>query len=338
MEERAHLAKERFMRRAVWTIMATVLAVTSIPAVFAAGSKDAAGAPAAGAYRFTMVIYGTTGNPFWKKVVAGATDTATTLGVKLDIQYAEDQAEKQVNILETAIGNKVDGIGLIINYDDAYDKVVEKARTAGIPVVAYNIDDTRGPAGNQRMAFIGQDFVTAGYLITKRLIDTYGIKKGDLVVCPVEHPAAVYAAKRYEGVKKALDEVGAVSEVLDTGAISLEDTLTKLTQYMVGHPNTKAVLAMGGMPMEVAPQAIREAGLNIPNAGFDITKKIITNILEGKSLATVDQQPYYQGSFTVMQLYLNRKFGLLPCDINTGGAIIDKSNAARVLELADTVR
>jgi simple sugar transport system substrate-binding protein len=260
------------------------------------------------------------------------------LGVKLDIQYADDQAEKQVNILETAIGNKVEGIGIVINYDDAYDKVVQKAMDAGIPVIAYNIDDTKGAAGNARMAFVGQDFVTAGYLITKRMIQTYNIRKGDLVVCPVEHPAAVYAAKRYQGIKKALDEVGAVSEVLDTGAISLEDTLTKLTQYMVGHKDTKAVLAMGGMPMEVAPQAIKEAGLDIPNAGFDITRKIITNIIEGKSLATVDQQPYDQGAFTVMQLYLNKKYGLLPCDINTGGAIIDKTKAARVLELADTVR
>lgn len=305
--------------------------------LFAGGSQEKSSSSMP-AYRFTMVIYGTTGNPFWKKVVAGATETADILGIKLDIQYADDQAEKQVNILETAISNKADGIGIIINYDDAYDKVVKKALDAGIPVVAYNIDDTQGAAGNARMAFVGQDFVTAGYLITKRLIQMYGIKSGDFVVCPVEHPAAVYAAKRYEGVKKALDEVGARSEVLDTGAISLEDTLTKLTQYLVGHKETKAVLAMGGMPMEMAPQAIKEAGLNIPNAGFDITKKIINNILEGKSLATVDQQPYYQGSFTVTQLFLNKKYGLLPCDINTGGAIIDKTNATKVLELADTVR
>ena len=293
---------------------------------------------AAQQYRFTMVIYGTTGNPFWKKVVAGATETAKIYGCNVDIQYAEDDQERQNNIIETAIANKVDGIGIIINIDDAYDATVKKARDAGIPVICYNIDDTKGAAGNARMAFIGQDFVTAGYLITKRLIDTYGIKKGDHVLCPVEHPGAVYAAKRYEGVKKALDEVGATSEVLDSGAISLEDTLDKITQYLLGHPKTAAVLAMGGMPMEMAPQAIEAAGLKIPSAGFDLTKKILTNVLEGKSLATVDQQPYYQGAFTIMQLVNYKKYGLLPCDINTGGGIVDKSNAQQVLELADTVR
>lgn len=314
----------------------TVLLLMAAGMLFAGGQKEpqAAGED----YRFTMVIYGTTGNPFWAKVVSGAEETAETLGVNVDIQYADNEPEKQNNILETAIANRVDGIGMIINLDDAYDKTVKKAIDAGIPVIAYNIDDTKGPDGNARLAFIGQDFVTAGYLITTRLIETYNIGSGDHVVCPVEHPEAVYAAKRYEGVKKALDEVGASSEVLDTGAVSLEDTLNKMTQYLVGHSDTDAILAMGGMPMEMAPKAAEEAGMDIPNAGFDITKTIINNILDGKSLATVDQQPYYQGSFTIMQLYMNQKYGLLPCNVNTGGAIIDKSNAQVVLELADTVR
>jgi len=321
-------------RRLGTTIIVAVILSFLATFAFAKGQAEATGPK----YKFSMVIYGTVGNPFWKKVVAGAKDAAGGLGADLDIQYADDDSVKQVSIIETAIVNKVDGIGIIINLDDAYIKVIEKARAAGIPVVAYNIDSTKGAEGTDRMAFIGQDFVTAGYLITKRLINAYGIKAGDHVVAPVEHPEAVYAAKRFEGVKKALDEVGATAEVLNTGGVSLDDTLTKLTQYLLGHKNTAAVLAMGGMPMEMAPQAIHDAGLNIPNAGFDITKTIINNIMSGKSLATVDQQPYYQGLFTVVQLYLNKRYGLLPCDINTGGAIIDKTNAEAVLKYADTVR
>ena len=137
-------------------------------------------------YRFTMILYGTTGNPFWKKVVAGATETAKTYGVQVDIQYADNEPEKQNNIIETAIANQVDGLGLVLNLDDAYDETVKKAMDAGIPVIAFNIDDSEGADGNPRMAFIGQDFVTAGYLITKRLIKAYDIKEGDHVVCPVE--------------------------------------------------------------------------------------------------------------------------------------------------------
>ena len=323
-------------KRVAVLAVCVVLLLSMATAVFAGGQAERP--VATEDYRFTMVIYGTTGNPFWAKVVAGATETADVLGVNLDIQYADDDAERQINILETAITNQVDGIGIIINYDDAYNRVVQRAIDSGIPVIAYNIDHSLGYEGNARMAFIGQDFQVAGYLITRRLIEEAGIGRGDHVVAPVEHPGAVYAQQRYAGVRRALDEVGATSEVLDTGGVSLEDTLDRLTQYLLGRRDTAAVLAMGGMPMEMAPQAIRDAGLDIPNAGFDISARIVTNILEGRSLATVDQQPYLQGANTVMQLYLNNKYGLLPVDINTGGAIIDQTNAQIVLELADTVR
>ncbi len=323
-------------KRVAVLAVCVVLLLSMATTVFAGGQAERP--VATEDYRFTMVIYGTTGNPFWAKVVAGATETADVLGVNLDIQYADDDAERQINILETAITNQVDGIGIIINYDDAYNRVVQRAIDSGIPVIAYNIDHSLGYEGNARMAFIGQDFQVAGYLITRRLIEEAGIGRGDHVVAPVEHPGAVYAQQRYAGVRRALDEVGATSEVLDTGGVSLEDTLDRLTQYLLGRRDTAAVLAMGGMPMEMAPQAIRDAGLDIPNAGFDISARIVTNILEGRSLATVDQQPYLQGANTVMQLYLNNKYGLLPVDINTGGAIIDQSNAQIVLELADTVR
>ena len=289
-------------------------------------------------YNFTMIIYGTSGNPFWTKVVNGAREAAELFKVNVDIQFAEDDPVRQNNLIEIAIANKADGIGVCINIDDAYDETVKKAMDAGIPVIAYNVDDSQGAAGNARMAFIGQNFEVAGYLIAKRAIEVAGLKKGDHVVCPVEHPTAVYAAGRYSGVKKALDEVGCTSEVLDTGAVSLGDTLTKLTQYLLGHKETKAVIALGHMPTEVAPQAIAEAGLNIPNAGFDIAETIVKNILEGKTIATVDQQPFYQGFFTIAQLYYYRKYGLIPCDINTGGAIIDRSNAEPILKFSATVR
>lgn len=292
------------------------------------------------AYNFTMVIYGTTGNPFWKKVVTGAEEMADMLGVNLNIQYAEDDPEQQINIIETAISTGADGIGFIINIDDAYDEVVQKGLDAGIVMVAYNIDDSRGAEGtNPRMAFIGQDFVASGYVLGKSMIEAYGLSSGDHVVCPVEHPGAVYAAQRFEGVKNAMDEVGVTSELLDSGAISLEDTLTKITQYLLGNPETDAVIALGGMPCEMAPQAIEDAGLDIPTGGFDLTEGILQNIIDGKMLGTVDQQPYYQGSLTVYFMWANNKYALGPCNVNTGTLVlIDAEAAELILPLSETHR
>ncbi len=313
-------------------MLATALAAGTISCTQRPGAGDGV------TYRFTVILYGTPGNPFWTKVVAGANEAADKLDANVDIQFANNDAARQNDIIETAIANKVDGIGVTLNYDDAYDESVKKAIDNGIPVIAFNIDDSKRGEGNARLTYIGQDMEAAGYLIASRLVEDAGLEKDSFVVCPVEHPEAVYAVQRYAGVKRALDEAGVKSEVLNTGALSLEDTLNKLTQYLIGHPETDAICAMGGMPMEVAPKAAEDAGLDIPSAGFDLTRQIAKNIQDGKSFATVDQQPFYQGFFTVAQLYYNRKYGLSPCFINTGGAIIDKSNVATVLDLAGTVR
>lgn len=283
-------------------------------------------------YEFTMIVYGDTGNPFWQSVVAGVKEEAKKYDVSVNINYARNDPERQNDMIETAMANKVDGIGVVLNLDEAYDENVKKAINKGIPVIAFNIDDSEGRKGNARMAFVGQDFVEAGYKVTQRLIEEGDIGEGDHVVCPVEHPEAVYARKRYQGVKKALDEVGATSEVLDSGAVSLEDNLTKIVQYLMGHQNTDAILSMGQMPLEVTPQAIEEVGMDIPNAGFDLSETILKNIIDGKTIATVDQQPFYQGAFTVMQLYYQNKYGLVPVSINTGGAIVDQDNAKAALE------
>ncbi|MCL5269452.1 MAG: substrate-binding domain-containing protein [bacterium] len=304
-------------------------------------SESPAGAPAAAArprYHFVMIIFGSAGNPFWLKVNKGAEEAGARLGCKVDIQYADSDPVKENDLIETCIANKVDGMGVVIYSDEAYDLSVKKAIDAGIPVICFNTDDTQGARGNARLAYIGQSIETAGTLIAERLVREAGLQRGDHVVCPVEHPEATYAQLRYAGARKVFDAAGITHELLNTGSVSLEETLTRLTQYLIGNKQTRAVLALGGMPLEMAPKAIAEAGLNIPNAGFDLTREIVRNILDGKTLATVDQQPFYQGFMTICQLYYNRQYGLLPCDINTGGAMIDKTNAAPALALAGDIR
>ncbi len=109
------------------------------------------------------------------------------------------------------------------------------------------------------MAFMGQNFVETGYLIGKRMIKDHGIKKGDHVFTPVEAPQATYAVLRHAGVKKAMDEIGATTEVLGTGNDHAQ-ALNLMTQYLLGHPDTDAVVGLGQTPTSQAVQAIKDAG------------------------------------------------------------------------------
>lgn len=289
-------------------------------------------------YHFTLVFFSSPGNPFWTKIISGAEEIAKALNCKVNMQFAYNDPVKQNDIIETAVSNKIDGLGIVINTDDAYNESVKKAIARGVPVIAFNLDHSRGKEGNARMAYIGLDYVRGGEIVAQRLVQDAHLKAGDHVVCPVEHPEAIYSIQQYEGIKKVFEPLQINSEILNTGSMSLEESLNRLTQYLLGHKNTTAVLAMGGMPMEVAPQAIKDASMDIPNIGFDITKEILQNIMDGKTIAALEQEPFYQGAFTVMQLYYYKKYGLMPCDICTGPVMIDKTNAAACFELADTVR
>jgi simple sugar transport system substrate-binding protein len=289
-------------------------------------------------YHFTLVFFSSPGNPFWTKIIYGAEEMAQALHCKINMQFAYNDPVKQNDIIETAVSNRIDGLGIVINTDEAYNESVKKAIERNVPVIAFNLDHSRGKEGNARMAYIGLDYVKGGEIVARRLVQEAHLKAGDHVVCPVEHPDAIYSIQQYEGIKKVFVPLGIKSEVLNTGSTSLEESLNRLTQYLLGHTDTAAVLAMGGMPMEVTPQAIADASMNIPNVGFDISKEILRNIMDGKTIATLEQEPFYQGAFTVMQLYYYKKYGLMPCDICTGPVMIDKTNAAACFELADTVR
>ena len=288
--------------------------------------------------KITMIIYTSPGVPFFNPLIKGAQDAAKQEDVDLDIQYANNDQVLENNIIQTAVANKVDGLGVVIWDDHAFKKSICDAVHAGIPVIAFNIDNTKGAAGSCRLAFIGQDFVSAGYLIGKRMVAAAHLKKGDLVFTPVEFPDAAYATLRHEGVQKALDEVGAKSEIIGTGG-NLPEVRTKMVQYLIGHSDVKAIVGLGEQPMIEALPSLKEAKLKAPVGGFDVSKEILDGIANGDIVATVDQQPYSQGFFTIHQLALKIRYGLYPSDMKTGGlGLVDKTNYKYAVKWAGTYR
>lgn len=287
-----------------------------------------------------LVPWSQSSNPFFEAVVSGARDAAAQQGVQLDIQFGEEDQNREKTILETAVANKVDAIAVNIADDNAYKDIMCKAMAQGIPVVTFNIDDSRhgAPGSSCRMAFMGQNFIASGYVLGKRMIAEHHLKKGDKIFTPVEAPQATYAVQRHEGVQKALSEIGATSEILGTGNDHAQ-ALNLMTQYLLGHSDTAAVIGLGQTPTSQAVQAIKDAGLKIPAGGFDVSREILDDIKAGKITATVDQQPYSQGYYAVTQLALNLKYGLYPSEMDTGGVgLVDKTNYTSAVKWAGPVR
>jgi simple sugar transport system substrate-binding protein len=69
-------------------------------------------------------------------------------------------------------------------------------------------------------------------------------------------------------------------------------------------------------------------------AGFDISEAILALIKSGTIDFTIDQQPYVQGFYPLIQLHQNALYGIVPSDVDAGSAVIDRGNVDLVIAAA----
>jgi simple sugar transport system substrate-binding protein len=283
--------------------------------------------------KVTFIDADKAGNPFFNPIRKGTADAGKTYGVDVDFQYADLDPAKLNDIVETAINNKVQGIVVQMYTPGAYKTSLEHAREAGITVVSFNIDDPTEPPHK----YVGQDLEGAGYKIGRYLIAQAKLKKGAHVVAAAGDVNASDLGLRYKGVAKALSEAGITSELI-AGSFVAAQSQTLISQYLIGHPETVAVVGLDAVDTGAAPAAVADAGMKIPTVGFDITPIIADNIRKGLTLGSVDQQPYLQGFLPIMMIGMKAKYGLSPFSADTGDAIVDKSGVDLVQKYSGAYR
>jgi simple sugar transport system substrate-binding protein len=288
--------------------------------------------------KVTFIQHCCSGATFFQPMQFGAEEAARLFHVTLTYVNADGDAARHANLIETAIADKQDAVIPTITVPDALDAAVKKARDAGLVVIAENIDDPEGAKGNAREAFVGQDFIVSGHMIGERMIAEHHLKEGDHCLLPVEFPELTYAVRRAAGVQSALKEKNITSEVIGTGTVDAE-ALNTISQAILANPKITCIIGLGTTPTTVAPAAAEEAGRpGIPNGGFDTNPKIMENIMAGKTTATMDQQPFWQGFLPVMFAAYEVRYGLRPADFDTGNNLIDKGNGALALKYGGTYR
>lgn len=104
---------------------------------------------AAGDYTFEILVKSYQSS-YWQAAVKGIEEEAEALGVKVNANgpNAESDIAEQVNMLNSAIENKPDGIGLAANDQNAVLEALQKAKDEGIPVVCFDAAVTEAPEGS----------------------------------------------------------------------------------------------------------------------------------------------------------------------------------------------
>lgn len=286
----------------------------------------------------TMIIYLDPSVQFFNPVVKGAQDAAAQFGVDLDVQYANNDPVRQNDLIEAATAAGVDGIAVAISSSDAFDKSICNAVEAGIVVIGFNNDDLEGAKGNCRQAYVGMNEFASGYELGTRMIEEFDLKEGDVVFNPREIPEASFAVARGGGIEKAMSEKGIKVETVRAG-LDLAEAQNIMAQFLIANKDVKAVFGTGSVTSTVGAGAIKDAGVDVPFGGFDLAVEIANAVESGAMYATMDQQPYMQGYYPIVQIAMAKKYGLTPTDVDTGqGAFLDKERIGAVKPLIGTYR
>ena len=213
---------------------------------------------------------------------------------------------------------------------------------AGIPVVASNVDDTEGAKGNARLAFIGQDFVTAGYALGRAGIAKFPPDGPIKVLVGINVPSDNWSRTRADGIIKALNEFKAANpnreitiDTIDAG-VDYGTTGDRFGNFLTGTPDLNAYFDTGFWDV-AAVKVLKDRGIppgKLVIGGFDLVPDVIAAMKEGYIQMAVDQQPYLQGYVPVMQANLMKKYKLSAYDVNTGSAIVTPDQADAIVDLS----
>jgi simple sugar transport system substrate-binding protein len=279
--------------------------------------------------KFAMVTHSDEGS-FWSVVKKGAEQAAKDEGVQLIWSPSNNDPQKQAQLIDAAISQKVDGLAVSVPNVDAIKGPLAKAKAAGIPIVTLN----SGAEDFQKLGAIthvGQTETIAGKAAGVKL-KAAGVKK---VLCVIHEQNNIGLQQRCDGVKQGFG--GTVTNLQVKGTADIATTQTEIKSKLQADKSYDAVMTLNPDIAAAAKTAIKGASSSAKLATFDVSPAIITDIKSGNALFAVDQQQYLQGYLPIVFLKLyktnaNTVGGGLP--VLTGPGFVEKSNAATVEKLA----
>ena len=288
-----------------------------------ARAADAPPFPEHPRWKFVFVNH-VTANPFFVPCQYGIQDACALLGV--DYQWTGSETSdvaQMVNAMNTSVAGKADAIAVCLVDPKGFDKPVENALAAGIPVFSYNADSHT----NKRLAYIGQDLFLSGQMMGERIVKL--VEKGKVAIF-IATPGQLNLQPRYDGAADAIKKSGADIQLsMIATAPAANDSLTKIDAYYLGNQDVKGMFGTGGGDTQNCGLISRKydlASKGVKAGGYDMLPRSLEAVRDGFLDFVIDQQPYLQGFYTGMEMFAFKVSGGLvgPADINTGLKFVTK--------------
>ena len=274
--------------------------------------------------------------PYWKQQEAGFEDAAKALGVKGELVGPETYDPLgEITLFRKVVEQNPTGICLSAAKPELFQAEIEKAVTAGIPVICVDAD----VPNSKRILYVGTDNLSAGRESLQRMAALLP-SGGKIVVLTI--PGQRNMDDRLAGAVDALKNFPAlkIMKILDDkGNVGIANDL--LSDLIQKNEKIDGILCLEATGGSGAADALHRLDLEgkIPIVAFDADPQTLEWIDRGVITATITQKPYvmsYYGLKFLDDMHHNAVHQFkdwrtalaapMPTFVDTGTIIVDKTN------------
>ena len=268
-------------------------------------------------------------NPFFATEAEGAAAKAKALGYDTLLLSHDDDANKQNQLIDTAIARKAVAIVLDNAGADASIAAVQKAKSAGIP--SFLIDREINKTGVAVAQIVSNNYQGAT-LGAQQFVKDMG-EKGNYAEL-VGKESDTNAGIRSKGYHDILDQYPDLKMVARQSANwSQTEAYSKMESILQAHPDIKGVIS-GNDTMAMGASAALQAAHrpDVIVSGFDGSNDVRDQIKAGKIADTVLQPAYQIAQLAVEEAdqYLKTKSTGKPEKQSIDCVLITKANADKL--------
>ncbi len=295
------------------------------------GSAMPSVAPAGKSLRIAVIPKGTT-HEYWKSIHAGAIKAQQELAAKgtaVEILWKgparEDDRNAQIDVVQTFLSQKVDGIVLAPLDSQALVSPVADAAKQKVPVVI--IDSALN--STDYTSFVATDNKKGGLLAGQQLAKVLG-GKGKVIMIRYQQGSAS-TEQREAGFLDAMKAVPGITLVsADQFAGPTVDTAYKSSQNVLSRfgSQTNGIF----MPNESSTRgmllALKDAGLlgKVKFVGFDSSTDLVTALKANQLQGLVVQNPFKMGYLSLLTAVSAVKGEKFEKSIDTGVTLVTPEN------------
>jgi ribose transport system substrate-binding protein len=288
-------------------------------------SGGSGGAAGGGTLRIAVIPKGTAAN-FWQSVKAGAEAAGKEENVEVIWQgpAKEGNITDQIDLVQTKINDRVDGIVLAATDKDALVKPLKTAAEKGIPVVTID-SGVSDPTAS--LCYIATDNVEGGRQAAETLAKAIG-EKGKVGLL-IFQKGAVSSDEREKGFVEGMKKYPGIQLVSTLQANDPAEATNTTINMLTANPDIAGIFAANEPNGIGAANALRQRNKvgKIKLVAYDSSPEELKMLEEGVIEATIVQDPFqmgYKGVKTVLDAI--RKKPIAEKFINSGMTVVTKAN------------